>query len=654
MANWRDIIGLIRNSVPELLLRSRSELMSKVGTTFGGGRKHYEIFGWPVSLDWDYYEHLYKRGGIARRIVVAYPQATWRSAPVVSEIDKAGDPKVLSPFEEAWKTLVGALNLFHYLERADRLARLGTFSLLFMGYSDAKRQEDLVEPVGVFSGKTPPILYLQAYGQNKIQVNSWEDDYSSPRYGLPKIYQITFEVASSGSSSARPATRSVLVHHSRTLHIAEDQFDCDSEGAPCLEPVLNYLLDLEKVHGSSAESFFQQSPPLLMLNADKEATIDSLDDDDTQDKVESFIHGYKRWLSTQGMTATMLAPQLGDPSSIKEMLLELIAGTTGIPKRILVGSERGELASTQDETAWNSRVEERQMNWAEPMVLRKLIDIWIDLGILPKPAGGYGIVWTANQSIGEEAQSRIATNLSSALASYASASTAQEILPPDVFLETILMLDPEVVDKIRGMREELWELEYEGMKEAAAAVDEEGRTEGELGPFVHKKTGKKSAVGKAGKPFSEVEHPRGKAGKFREKGAGLSEKAKRAKASHVTATREMQRAAIKNERDLAKRIKAKHLPDNEPFDVRTTAHAFEVKTILVGKHDKITMRKECRERKIDFASKNKLKMHTVVFDNRSDVVYYSKGVGSFRLGSMERLGTINSYGNALKRKLKEE
>jgi len=235
--------------------------------------------------------------------------------------------------------------------------------------------------------------------------------------------------------------------------------------------VLNYLLDLEKVHGSSAESFFQQSPPLLMLNADKEATIDSLDDDDTQDKIESFIHGYKRWLSTQGMTATMLAPQLGDPSSIKEMLLELIAGTTGIPKRILVGSERGELASTQDETAWNSRVEERQMNWAEPMVLRKLIDIWIDLGILPKPAGGYGIVWTANQSIGEEAQSRIATNLSSALASYASASTAQEILPPDVFLETILMLDPEVVDKIRGMREELWELEYEGMKEAATAVE---------------------------------------------------------------------------------------------------------------------------------------------------------------------------------------
>lgn len=132
----------------------------------------------------------------------------------------------------------------------------------------------------------------------------------------------------------------------------------------------------------------------------------------------------------------------------------------------------------------------------------------------------------------------------------------------------------------------------------------------------------------------------------------MSDKAKKSKASHVPATRAMQRAAIKNERDLAKRIGGTHIPDNEAFDVKRGKHFVEVKTIIVGKHDKITMRKECRERKIATAKQHSATSHTVVFDNRSGHVYYSKGVGSFRLGGMEKIGTMSSYGAKLKEKFK--
>jgi hypothetical protein len=673
MANWRDVLGYIQNStVFGPLLQSRSDLMAKTGTTFGGNRKHYEAFGWPVAVDYNYWEHLYRRGGIAKRVVNAYPQATWRQAPLVTDGDGAEETQ----FEKAWKELCKQRQVFHYLERGDRLARLGTFSVLFLGYSDGSDWDRLKDPVGMVAGANPwdKLLYLQPYGQDKVQISTWVEDPKDSRFGFPLLYQIQLNSPTMGGTSVRAATRTIVVHWTRVLHIAEDILESDVEGDPCLQSILNYLLDLEKVHGAAAEAFYQQSPPLTIFNADKDANIDAttFSDDDLGDQVEAFINGYKRWLATQGMNVTSLSPQLGDPSQVKEMLLELIAGTTGIPKRILVGSERGELASTQDETAWNSRVEERQLNWAEPMVLRPFIDEMIAKGVLPVPSSEeYQVQWQGNQSISEEAQATIAQARSSALSAYAGAMGAQEIMPPDIFLESILGLDQETIEKIKETRQELWDKELEDLLKDEETLAEEERTrreivgdlpiEGETGsessPFAHKKAGggKKTTAKGGGKPFLESEHPRARQGQFREKGAGLSDKAKKAKDSHVTATREMQRAAIKNEKDLAKRIGAKHMPDNESFDVHVGGkHLLEVKTIIVGKHDKITMRKECRERKLAMAAEKGATAHTVVFDNRSGNVYYSKGVGSFRLGGMEKIGTMSTYGTKLKARIKGE
>lgn len=122
-------------------------------------------------------------------------------------------------------------------------------------------------------------------------------------------------------------------------------------------------------------------------------------------------------------------------------------------------------------------------------------------------------------------------------------------------------------------------------------------------------------------------------------GGGLSERAQRAKSSHKPATAEKQRAAERNEATLATAIGGKQTKDNEAFDVIAGRHCLEVKTIMEGSNDKITMHPESLARKQAEANKRGLKAHTVVFDARNNAVYYRQGIGSFRLGNMEKLSS---------------
>lgn len=99
------------------------------------------------------------------------------------------------------------------------------------------------------------------------------------------------------------------------------------------------------------------------------------------------------------------------------------------------------------------------------------------------------------------------------------------------------------------------------------------------------------------------------------------------------------KVSLEQEKIVADSLGGVNLPDNEPFDVIHGKHAVEVKTLVDGKQDKVTMRKECRERKEKWARKNGKSLHTVAADNRNPPTqyFYKKGVGSYRLTGMERI-----------------
>ena len=61
--------------------------------------------------------------------------------------------------------------------------------------------------------------------------------------------------------------------------------------------------------------------------------------------------------------------------------MSLIGGTLGIPTRILLGSERGQLASSSDERNFSSRVKERQQSYAEPTMIRAFTNRLKSVGV---------------------------------------------------------------------------------------------------------------------------------------------------------------------------------------------------------------------------------------------------------------------------------
>jgi hypothetical protein len=79
---------------------------------------------------------------------------------------------------------------------------------------------------------------------------------------------------------------------------------------------------------------------------------------------------------------------------VADFYFSLIAGASGIPKRILFGSELGELASTTDEATYFGSIEERRVQFANSQIIRPLLDRLIGIKALPKPSSGeYSIVW---------------------------------------------------------------------------------------------------------------------------------------------------------------------------------------------------------------------------------------------------------------------
>ena len=181
-----------------------------------------------------------------------------------------------------------------------------------------------------------------------------------------------------------------------------------------------------------------------------------------------------------------------------------------------------------------------------------------------------------------------------------------------------------------------------------------------------------NALTRSNKAFNESDHPRATDGRFGEKqGEHASPKdeagkhpanqpgeakplpatmtrIERARTSYKPANKECHSAAEVNEIKLAGAMKGKQTADNDAFDVIVGKNAIEVKTIVRGVNDKITMHKSSLARKMAKAKKEHLTPHTVVFDNRSGKFYYKEGLGSFNLSTMQEISSLEDLRRLMK------
>ena len=412
---------------------TRAALQNKIGQMFDGKRDFYSVFGYKKNPVYRDFLQKFQHQDLAKRIIAAFPDAVWKKKPEVSEDE---DSTEKSEFEKAFDDICKKTKLFHYLNRADKLSRIGRYSVLLLGCAGS---DGFDKPLKKLT-KPEDLLYLMPFSEDSAKINTYVTNEKDPRYGMPETYTLTLGGidATDTSSKAAVPQKSMTVHHSRLIHIAGGLLENDIFGTPQLESIYNLLDDLLKVVGGASEIFWLNGRGGLHLNAPSDTQI--ADKEKLAAEAENYIHQISRVLKTKGLEVNTLQMDVKSPKDHFTMLIDLISGTTGIPKRILLGSERGELASTQDQGNWLTRVEEEKDMFCEPQILRPVIDKFIEIGVLPE-SEEYQVVWPDLQSASEAEKADIAVKRSQAISTYANSVGADMLITPQQFVEDIMDME---------------------------------------------------------------------------------------------------------------------------------------------------------------------------------------------------------------------
>ena len=149
--------------------------------------------------------------------------------------------------------------------------------------------------------------------------------------------------------------------------------------------------------------------------------------------MEQMQNSLQRWAVLNGLGVEQMAPQVVDPTPQIERSIEAITISIPVPKRIFMGSERGELASTQDEDLHDERMMDRQQKHNTPKVIVQFTDRMIEYGVLPEPEG-YGVDWPEKDRVSSTDKAQILVQRTEAMSKYVGGGVDQLVQPVD-FLE---------------------------------------------------------------------------------------------------------------------------------------------------------------------------------------------------------------------------
>lgn len=375
----------IEESMYAVMTSLTNRMAAAYDLTYGGDRKLSDMLGRvsTPSIDAAKIQERFLRDGLANRIVLAYPKDTWKRPPAVH------DGNSRSKFSKAWQKLETKHSVWRKFHQLDVQAGLGDYALLVIGVRDSALTDSvaapLSSPVNIESITGPDdLLYLQVYSQEEVASITFDERHDSPRYLLPETYTITPKNEFNGSFPTRPG---FTVHHSRVLHVADNSYKNDILGYSRLLPAWNTLEDLEKTLGGTAEMTFRAIKEKIIVRMRENYSF--ADDDDRQDfeeRLEAMAHRLANYLTLEGTESVDVERgTVSDPKGLFEALISVLAGIVDIPKRILLGSEAGNLASSQDEGNWAGSIRTRQTTYAEPVIVRPFVGRMIEWGVLPTP-----------------------------------------------------------------------------------------------------------------------------------------------------------------------------------------------------------------------------------------------------------------------------
>ncbi len=403
--------------------------------------------GYPETneLTVDNYRDLYDREGVAKRVVEVLPQQTWMVQPTVFEEEDVEGKD--TPFETAWKELGDNLHgeswyqdedgspVWEYLLRLDTMSGIGRFGVMLIGLDDGKLLSDPAEPK-----KEQQLLFLRVFDEKSVDITKWETDLGNPRFGQPTEYTIQFADDKNPSS---PTMNSQKVHWTRVLHVADNLGSGEVFGTPRMEANYNRLLDIRQTLAGSAEMYWKGGFPGKSWETHPQLGGDVVVDKDAmRTEIEKLDNSLQRDSITTGMTVKTLAPQVVDPTPWINIHITAICIEIDIPIRVFMGSERGELASSQDDSAWNDRLRGRQVNHVTPHIIVPFVNRMIFLGVLPEPEG-FSIVWPDLDTLTDEQKAAVALKRTEAMAKYIQGDVESIMVPLDYFTREMGMTQEE-------------------------------------------------------------------------------------------------------------------------------------------------------------------------------------------------------------------
>lgn len=477
-------------------LVNRARLANVAGRTFNGKRDIYKALGYQRELFPVDYRSRFTRNAIANRVVKAPALATWHGqAEVLEEEDPSKD---LTQFEAAWQDLEMRLNMWSMFRRTDILAGINRFAVLLMGLpgdmitpivSIDPETNEMVAPVRLtaaqisgldsrsqprFDGKlsdeqqmrlaagaapqfprfegSAALKYVRPYSEEDAKVFKFDLDPMSPRFGQPLFYNLTRTTMLSPESTNSNVIAKV-VHWSRLNHVADGLLDDLVYGEPRLQCVWNLIDDLEKVEGAGSEAFWRRVDrgiqfdldPTLEFDAEetKPDAADPTSNAAVKKQIEEMEHGLRNYLFTRGVKVKEMSSNVANFAQNCASIISMISAGTGIPQRLLMGSERGELSSSQDKEEWNERIHSRREEFAGPHIVRPFIDRMIAIGVLPKPEQDYWVRWPSIAQMTETQRATLAQQ-------YIALNKEDTIVTRDEIRDVILGLPPMTEEQEAG------------------------------------------------------------------------------------------------------------------------------------------------------------------------------------------------------------
>lgn len=393
------------------------------------------------QLSFDEYWQMYERNGIATRVVEVMPDECWSVSPNVYTDE---NPDTQSPFEQSWDDLGSQLGntaegqswhrqeegspIWEYMRRVDILSRIGRYGVLMLGFDDGDELKNPVKP-----GKGRKLLYLRCFHEGGAAIERWEKDPKSPRRGQPVSYRLNTQGGDQNVTEE--------VHHTRVLHVAETLLTSEVYARQAQLPVWNRLYDLVKTYGAAGQGYWDAGLPLRSIESHPQSGNIKWPDD-LKEQWERVMTGLQRVIAMKQVTLKTHAPGVLSPGPFTEAAIEAICIAIDCPKRIFMGSERGELSSNQDERRWTGRkVPGRQRRYLTPRLVVPFVDRLIWAGVLPDPGeDGYCVDWPKMDRLTPEQQAAVAESRMKAAAAYIQGGVNQ-MIPEVVFLTKELGYD---------------------------------------------------------------------------------------------------------------------------------------------------------------------------------------------------------------------